>query len=215
MKATSVGIDREFVETWAKRYRCGAMNSPWHPGPKLNAVIKAHPELSVLAEITTYWELETHIFEIIELAVRKAGFFTLPQFITVGYWKTPRQLTNYRKNDDARVREQTRKALGGGLAILDRTTELSGLDGVRVPVASALLTVWNPNQFTIIDVLALKTLSCSDERIDGIGFHEHSQTWCRRYDMYLRACDAIVSRLKPLTLRDVDRALWKWGQLNA
>jgi transposase InsO family protein len=31
----------------------------------------------------------------------------------------------------------------------------------------------------------------------------------------VRACQGIVARVKPLTLRDVDRALWKWGQLNA
>jgi hypothetical protein len=192
------------------------MNSPWHLGPKLKAAIKAHPEMGVLSEITTYWELEEYIFKTIGPAVQKAGFFTLPEFITVGYWKTPRQLTNYRKNNDATVQKITLKALASDLARPARPVEMSGLDGVRVPVASALLTIWRPEEFTIIDVFALKTLSRSSESIDGVGFHERGQTWwLGHYDMYLRACQAIVDRLKPLNLRDVDRAIWKWGQLNA
>jgi hypothetical protein len=217
MRVPPVSIDREFVETWARRYRCGSANSRWRAGPKLTAAISAHPEMQVLFEIATHWDLEEYIFETIGSAIRREGSFTLPDFLTVGYWKTPRQLGNYRKNarDNGKVQRVTLKALSDDLPNSDRPGVLSELTGVRVPVASALLTVWHPDEFTIIDIWSLKTLSLCGESIDGIRFEEHGQPWWEdHYEMYLRACLAIADRVTPLSLRDIDRALWKWGQLN-
>ena len=85
-----------------------------------------------------------------------------------------------------------------------------------MPVASALLTVWHPDEFTIIDIRALRTLSLLGEAVDEVGFDEHGQPWWEtRYDMYLRACRGIAERVEPSSLRQVDRALWKWSQVNA
>ena len=177
----------------------------------------AHPSLEVLAGITNYWDLEEHIFDTIGPAVRKAGAYTAPQFVTVGYWKSRRQLANYRKNEtrECGVGRITAKALAADLPNTAKPGVLCELAGVRIPVASALLTVWHPDEFTIIDTRALKALACLGEVIDGVGFNEHGQRWWEEhYDMYLRACQAIVERVKPFSLRDVDRALWKWAQLN-
>jgi hypothetical protein len=213
MTVPSAVIDQEFIETWAKRYRCGAENSPWRPGPKMTAVISDHPELNDLSGLTTYWDFEEHIFNSIGPDLQRTDSYSLPHFLTVGYWKTPRQLSNYRKNDEAKVRDVTSRAFDKALPSISRPATLTALDGVQVPVASALLTVWNPNEFTIIDVWALKTLSFYREGIDGVNFAQHGQPWWEQhYDVYLRACLAIAERVKPLTLRDVDRALWKWGQ---
>src|ERR1035438_9217455 len=105
-------IDHKFVETWAERYRCGAANSRWRAGPKLGSAMAMYPELSALAGITNYWDLETHIFETIGPAAQKRGSYTIPEFLTVGYWKTPRQLANYRKNEGKKtdVPNVTRRA---------------------------------------------------------------------------------------------------------
>jgi hypothetical protein len=218
MATPPVTIDGDFVETWSARYRCGSANSRWRTGPKLRAAIKAYPELQVLSQLTTYWDVEEYIFDTIGSAVRQAGSYTLPQLLLVGYWKTPRQLANYRKNaaDPDKVHRVTQEALSDDAPAIEKPSGLSALDGVRVAVASAHLTVWHPEQFTIIDIWSLKALSLCGESIDGVGFREHGQSWWERhYDMYLRACLAIAERVKPLSLRDVDRSLWKWGQLNA
>lgn len=216
MTAPTAVIDRMFVKTWSERYRCGSTNSRWRAGPKLAAAIKAHPQLRVLSGITTYWELEEYIFGTIAPAVQKRHAYTLPEFLVVGYWKTPRQLANYRKNAKEEVRTVSHRALKARLPDDARPQALRTLSGVRVPVASALLTVWDSDAFTIIDAWAVKTLSLCGESINGIGFDEHPQPWWERhYDLYLQACRAIQQRVKPLTLRQVDRALWKWGQLNA
>ena len=180
-----------------------------------------HPNLKVLAGITNYWDLETYIFDTIGPAVRTRGSFTIPESPIVGYWKTPRQLSNYRKNEQndegMTVPDMTGRALSKATVDRERPSALSALTGVRVPVASALLlTVWHPNDFTIIDVWALKTLSVLGESVAGGKFSDHGQPWWEdHYNDYLLACKAIVARVKPFTLRDVDRVLWKWGQLNA
>lgn len=213
MDLTRQALDHQFVEYWAERYRCGAENSRWRAGPRLKEAMEACPDLEVLAGITNYWDFEMHIFETIGPAVRKRGSYTLPEFLTVGYWKTPRQLSNYRRNEGVPI--VTRDAFASDVADIDRPDALLGLRGVRVPVASALLTVWNPDTFTIIDVWALKALTQLGESIGEHRFSEHGRRWWENhYDLYVRACQGVVARVKPLTLRDVDRALWKWGQLN-
>lgn len=179
----------------------------------------AHPSLEVLDGITNFWDLEEYIFDTIGPAVREAGAYTIPQFLTVAYWKSRRQLANYRKNEtrERTVGGITAKALVADVPNTAKPGVLWELAGVRIPVASALLTVWHPDEFTIIDTRALKALACLGEGIEGVGFNEHGQRWWEEehYDMYMRACQEIAGRVKPFSLRDVDRALWKWAQLNA
>jgi hypothetical protein len=220
MSGGALLTDHQFVKTWSERYRRGAANSRWRAGPKLKTAMATHPELMTLSGITNYWDLESYIFDTIGPVVRSRGSLTLPEFLTIGYWKAPRQLSNYRKNEHndegMTVPDVTGVALSDVTLDSMRPNALSALSGVRVPVASALLTVWHPHDFTIIDVWALKTLSAARESIGGTSFSDHGQPWWEdHYDDYLLACKAIVARVKPFTLRDVDRALWKWGQLNA
>jgi hypothetical protein len=210
-------IDSDFVEEWAGRYRRDAAKSPWRPGPKMKLAMQVYPQLEALDQITNYWDLEEHVFSVLGPAVRSAGAYTVPQFVTVGYWKTPRQLSNYLENEGPAVLGVTKKALAAKTPAAGRTGALvRGLSGVRVRVASALLTVWRPEQFTIIDVWALTALSGLGEQIDGVAFAARSHGWWdSNYDLYLRACLAIVERVQPFTLRDLDRALWKWGQITS
>ena len=177
-----------------------------------------YPEREALTEITNYWGLEEYIFGVIGPAIRETGSYTFSQFATVSYWKSPRPLAHYRKNEEPveTVSTITGRAFASGLPDGKKPRELTELAGVRVAVASALLTVWRPERFTIIDRWALKTLSLLGETIDGVRFDEHGQSWWEKhYDMYLQACLDIAESVKPYSLRQVDRALWKWGQINA
>jgi hypothetical protein len=77
---------------------------------------------------------------------------------------------------------------------------LTLLEGVRVPVASALLTVWDPTQHTIIDVRSLRALETLGQLTQP----------CRYVD-YLDICRRIARRLD-IDLRTLDRALWRWDK---
>ncbi len=218
MGQTPLGIDQAFVREWSERYQSGAVKTGWHPGPKLVAAMQSRPALHVLDDLTNYWDLEDHIFSTIGPSVRQTGSFTVAELVTVAYWKTPRPLTAYLSNEEmpGTITSVTREALSPTEPELGRRGTLRKLNGVGVPVASAILTVWSPDDFTIIDVWALRTLSHFNQTVDEVTVSEHLQSWWERnYELYLKLCRSIVDRVAPSTLRDVDRALWKWGQVNA
>ena len=179
--------------------------------------IDEYPQLQVLSSITNYWDLETHILDLIGPTVKSVGAYSFTEFLIVAYWKSARQLTSYRQNDgEGRVARVTQRAFSGDVLDDGKSAALCKLAGVGVPVASALLTAWNPDRFSIIDVRALHTLSAMHETVDGIWFEHHApQWWKNHYNLYMQACRSIQHRVAPLSLRDVDRALWKWSQFNA
>lgn len=76
---------------------------------------------------------------------------------------------------------------------------LCGLDGVGVPVASAIMTRVKPETFTVIDFRALESLGIKKYSM-GIGL----------YLAYLRACRELSGQHR-VPLRMLDRALWQWS----
>jgi hypothetical protein len=80
---------------------------------------------------------------------------------------------------------------------------LTALDGVDVPVASAILTAIDPKTYTIIDYRALEALG-SNTKNRSINF----------YIEYLNKCRELAATYK-MCLRDFDRALWQWSAENS
>jgi hypothetical protein len=76
---------------------------------------------------------------------------------------------------------------------------LCGLNGVGVPVASAILTAIHPRRYTVIDWRALKALGAK-------------KSWLTvdDYLQYLGFCKERAAALG-ISLRDLDRALWILG----
>ncbi len=91
------------------------------------------------------------------------------------------------------------------LAVIAKTERaavavLVGLQGVQVPVASAILTAIDPTSYTVIDFRALQALgSKSADRT--VSF----------YLAYLNECRRLAESYE-VTLRDLDRALWQWSE---
>ncbi len=75
----------------------------------------------------------------------------------------------------------------------------TGLAGVDVPVASAIMTAVDPERYTVIDFRALQSL--------GIETANRSLNF---YLAYLRACRRIAND-NGVTLRNLDHALWQWS----
>ena len=115
-------------------------------------------------------------------------------------WKTRgRGRSRLLKNTDEDIADALKLAL---MAKTDRAAVavLTGLSGVGIPVASAILTAIYPERFTIIDVRALEALSV-DRAIITVDF----------YLDYLDACRQLA-RDNNVPLRTLDRALWQWSK---
>ena len=152
---------------------------------------------------------EERLFHEIGPAVRAQGYFTRKQFLHVGEWKSPRSKGLHAHNTDATVREVTTVALRSSTE--ERLTTLSALHGVQDAVASALLTVWNPDAYTVTDWRAIATLERAGKfRATG---------GRAPYGWYLAVCRAIADGLDIASgdtsrLRQLDRALWKYSQTH-
>lgn len=175
-------LDREFVLEWSSRY---------------------------LDEMTpAERDQESHLFDVLALSVQEQGFFTRSQFLEVGRWKALRATGPMKANSDGRVQNVTALALSP--TNRERASTLTALAGVGLPMASALLTVWQPENYTVYDDRAQRAL-------EGFGFGKMAFRWS--YGLYLATCVEIVGGLDLPTdippLRQLDRALWKHDQVES
>jgi hypothetical protein len=129
----------------------------------------------------------------------RAGDLSRHNLHNIFRWKTNgRGISRLARNTDAEIADALRLAISAATersAVAVRT----GLNGVHVPVASALLTAIDPNKYTVIDFRALAALgSASNDR--SVNF----------YLSYLSMCRGLAAKSR-VKLRDLDRALWQWS----
>jgi hypothetical protein len=130
-----------------------------------------------------------------------AGARDRADFLAIFEWKTRgRGRSRPARNTDLDIADALDLAIGArtervALAVL------TGLAGVDVPVASAILTVVDPVRFTIIDFRALWSLGIKRVTYYPVGFYLEYLAACRRI-----AADAGID------LRSLDRALWQYSK---
>ena len=146
-------------------------------------------------------DAEAALFDRIGPAVRKRGYYKEDEFLQVVRWKNARGKGYAARNDAEAIKEITRTALKAPERF--QLDYLGLLHGVKVPVASALLTVWSPDRYTVVDRRAVEVLRAGGALPAG--------TSLPSYWDYLEVCVALAGRLD-VSLRQLDRALWKYSQ---
>lgn len=152
-----------------------------------------------------YWaerypmESDEAVLNAVGPAVSKRGSYDRADLLAVGRWKSRRALSRMASNTDDMIRDITATALAAPISIRHRIMTL--LNGVGVPMASALLTAWNPRQHTVIDVRAVNSLFVSGE------IRDPAPKMYPPYMDYLMTCTAISERCGR-SLRTLDRALY-------
>ncbi|RAN96518.1 hypothetical protein [Micromonospora noduli] len=141
---------------------------------------------------------EFDVFGRIGPVVVNRGYYNRRDLLEVVRWKSPRSTTYVDRNSDSDIEDVTRMALAAPQRLRHRV--LSLLNGVGVPIASALLTVCEPSVFTVIDYRAIETLRAHGE----LGRRSS-------YTRYLEVCSALADRVET-DLRTLDRALWQWSK---
>jgi hypothetical protein len=154
--------------------------------------------------------LEDRLLTSIGPAAKTRGYLTKNDLEQIGTWKS-RGRNNHllNSNTDADIETLTGMALGAPDHL--RHCVLSILDGVRTPMASAILTVVDPDRFTVIDVRAIAAFD--DLRrlgLVGPSLLLHKEGQFPPYHEYLECCRRMASEFG-IGLRTLDRALWKWN----
>lgn len=129
--------------------------------------------------------------------------YSRKNFETIFAWKTKnRGKSRIQNNDDERIESVLRKVVESNGEPPSASIEaLTSLSGVGVPVASAVMAAIFPERFTVIDFRAL----------DALGANEYSTTSIEEYLKYTSYCKNLAAEWH-LSLRDLDRALWKWSE---
>ncbi|MCK4324710.1 MAG: hypothetical protein KAW89_09290 [Armatimonadetes bacterium] len=129
------------------------------------------------------------------------------ELLDIVRWKTDRRIDLAEENSAIEIKRITRQAFCAAKRghINEAVRVLCDLRGVQVRMASAILMVWNPERYTVMDDYACKAL-----RHLGLGYTRTSYT-AGTYVTYLDACTKL-SKKHDVDLRTLDRYLWVKGQ---
>lgn len=160
-----------------------------------------------------YPERERGVEVAMKHLLARQRFLTRDDLLKIGRWKSPRAIHHYESNDPVRVRRASSESFREEDE--RRRTELllgskGGLTGVGYPVASTILHFAFPNKYPIMDFRVIAAL----EHFEIMRPGDHPSTYTfhfwHRYSEDLRG----ISRCHRLTLREVEKALWKYHKEN-
>lgn len=170
--------------------------------------------LSLVNEMTLFYELheettlEKRLFSEVSKVIYERGFMNPHEFFEICEWKSTRTKSLVRRNSSERIAEVSRIAFSCSDDL--RASVLCLLDGVRIPTASAILSVWNPSKYTVFDVRVCDALPALRHRLlteDSVRVSTQS------YLEYLKLARALAIDLE-ISLRDLDKTLWTWDKLR-
>jgi len=118
-----------------------------------------------ICDYVKYYKTEDYLFGEManNIRARSPIHITLEELLYITFWKSPRNLRSVMKNNSQDVIEITKGGLNkkeGLEKTLALTTRINGkkLTGVGVAIASAILTIIDPEQYGVIDFHAWHAL---------------------------------------------------------
>ena len=133
------------------------------------------------------------------------GYLLKPELHEIVCWKAERVKSIADRNSDSEVKSASRAAFAAptpeeAVAILD------SLKGVGVRMASAIMTVYDPSRFTVMDIRAMESLRAQNVEDLGLGEKVNLDS-PKTYASYLTACKRLAD-MWGIDLRTLDRYLW-------
>jgi hypothetical protein len=119
-------------------------------------------------------------------------------FLAIANWKSARRRALLEENSLPALRA-VMNMVRGNAPTSEKLVALTGLRGVGVPMATAILTAMYPDDYLVLDV---RTLDALGER--------GRQPTAELYEAFLSFCRTAANEAG-MPLRDFDRALWKAG----
>ena len=175
-------LSREWVREWADKYDAD--------------YVKKYPE---------YAEVERRVKACLERRFREGrAYLDKGHFVEIAKWKSQRPLRHYESNDDDLVQQVTTLAFAARRDDL-RLRILTLLKGVGVPVASTILHFAFPDEYPIMDVRAVTTLTQLGLWTRPVQFSVAD------WQVYTDLMRDHAKRLD-VTLRELDKALWKFDE---
>ncbi len=163
------------------------------------------------ANFLQYYDLEGYLFKVVSIRYAQDKTLTAFDFFCIVIWKANRAKSKVAKrllahrNDQANLKSAVNSLLTAISKAKDQKARLSVLIegwGFRLPMASAILTVLYPEDFTVYDDRVCNVLRNFKDAQNKTNF---STLW-ERYEAYVIAVKEAVPGCS--SLRDKDRFLW-------
>lgn len=159
-------------------------------------------DIPLWAERYAYRADDQHVIDTISAAVRERGHFRRDEFLETYRWKTERTARYAERHTEEELIAVV------GLAFRQRDEKLKlkllcALDGVDVPVASALLHVGLSEDYPIIDYRALWSLNSGQP-----SYYSYEFWW-----LYVECCRRAAAAAA-VSVRELDKALWAYSDAN-
>jgi hypothetical protein len=172
----------------------------------------AEAELQQLAD--QYWQeagererqLEQAAYEAGE-AIR-SGEYTLPNLETIVRWKSERMVHYLIGNSNENIKSALAVAASPQSSTEDAVNALTGLRGVDISIASAILAAIYPERYAVLDYRALEALGHARH---DVGFYAEYNAFLKR----LAECEIVKPQDNlpaPTALHALERAFWQWSR---
>ena len=157
-----------------------------------------------LKDYLRYYFQEDYLFSKVNKNFQENHFLTPEEFFTIVIWKRNASKTKIVKGikESKKTIKFLTKKIFESTEREDRLKILLNIKNIGIAIASAILTVLYPNEFTIIDYRVKKSLKKLGIKLPG-KIEENSEDYFR----YVDICKEIAIKRK-LSLRNLDRILW-------
>lgn len=137
--------------------------------------------------------------------VHKDKRLSREEFLQICRWKSPRAIRQYARNREKTIARTIRTVLSTR-SERQRLAYLTKLKGVSVPMASAILTLINPDRYGVMDIRVWQLLyAMKSVRVKPSGQGFNFKNWYH----YLRKLRYLAKKFK-IPVRMVERTLFEY-----
>jgi hypothetical protein len=174
------------------------------PYKNLNSLItanlskKEHPETEIIIKDLS--------------SVKRRGYLTKEELKTICRWKSSRAIWLIEQNSPRSIKSISEKALSSK-SERTKIELLTKLQGVSIPMASAILMLLNPKRYGVIDIRVwqlLYTMKSVTKKSSGVGFSFNNwyhylmiiRYYAKKYDVKVRDIERTLFNVHALYQKD-------------
>jgi len=155
------------------------------------------------------YNLEDYLFDTVSTRFQADGTLNAYDFFAIVIWKSNRNKTKIREGitDTGESVGELMREVHQARMPEAKVEVLLPVQGIGISIASAILTVCYPKEFTVLDWRAWETLK--EWEVEELSPRYPGKS--EEYVQYCQACKRLAAQVE-LSLRDLDRALlgWSW-----
>ncbi|SEH11199.1 hypothetical protein SAMN04487967_0242 [Natronorubrum sediminis] len=169
------------------------------------------------------WQDDTDYgFGSISSEFQRRGHISRPELRKIGEWKYPTgRIDQYLKNNNSTYVEQRSAVAFQTSSDVEKIEALTELRGIRVPLASVILTMFNPADYAIVDYHTFRALGAElldlqnyPDYAEFMGYFQNYNSDPEAYSIYM---DVVrdVAQQEGILPREVDMALWAHDKIES